>query len=570
MKKQSPFEEILQIPKLMPKQIISKTAFFWTYPISLLFAVTVTATRIDNGRELSLWLLIGFLGHSSMYPFVYYCRSKLKLSEQIPFVIFMGITRGSTMGILAPMLGLEDSLSLPIRILNSTVNVFYWMLAGAIIMQYGKTFRDKIKVLLSEIIEKGIINLSKVTENSQSELLTNITALQKKIVDVVGDKPTKLQIMQASSEIDLLINEYIRPLSQSKWKDGNLTWVRMGLSSVINSTLTKQKIPVIPVIVLVFPFFFVMAVNRIGFSNAIFPLVALITMVLALDRLLLSTIKEKDGYKIINLLFFTALVAFIYPVTYFIQTISFNSGISSAYPVKLGYVLNACVLILFFIIGTMLLSFKSETDFVFEFLSDVIKKGELKSILKKSQADDFDTKFAQYIHAEVQSQLLACKLLLLKSAESDFELFSPETLAQILERMGRIAVPYQSPLAKATNNRLPEIAQAWKGLAEIEYELIPELAEYNSQSEIISQLIEEAVINAIRHGKASKVSIITKATNSAISVSIRDNGSLDKTKGGSGLGTILLNSFADSWTLERVEEQTLLTFSVSIERSFIL
>lgn len=568
MKKQSLFEEILQIPKLMPQQIISKTTFFWTYPISLLFAVLLTPTRIENGRELSLWLLIGFLAHSSMYPFVYYGQSELKLSEQIPIVIFMGITRGFTMGILAPMLGLEDSLSLPFRILNSTMNVFYWMLGGAITIQYGKTLRDRIRVLLSEIIEKGIINLSTVTENSKSELMTNIAALQKKITDAVGDKPTKLQIMQATSEIDLLINEYIRPLSQSKWKDGNLTWVRMGLSSVINSTLTKQKIPVIQVIVLVFPFFFVIAVNRIGFSNAIFPLVALITMVLALDRLLLSTIKEKVGYKIINRLFFTALIVFIFPVTYFIQATCFNSGISSAYHVKQVYVLTACALILFFIIGTMQLSYKSETDFAFEFLSDVIKKGQLKSILEKSQADNFDIKFAQYIHAEVQSQLLACKLLLLKAAESDFELFSPETLAQILERMGRIAAPYQSPLAKATNNRLPEIAQAWKGLAEIEYELIPELAEFNSQSEIISQLIEEAVINAIRHGKASKVSIIAKATNSAISVSIRDNGSLDKAEVGSGLGTILLNSFADSWTLERVEEQTLLTFSVSFGRSF--
>jgi hypothetical protein len=569
MKKQSPFEEILQIPKLMPQQIIIKTTFFWTYPISLSFAVLLTPTRIENGRELSLWLLIGFLAHSSMYPFVYYGQSKLKLSEQIPLVILMGITHGSTMSILAPILDLEDSLSLPVRILNSAIITFYWMLFAAVIIQYGKTLRDRLKVLLSEIIEKGIINLSKVTENSQSELLTNIAALQKKITDAVGEKPTKLQILQASSEIDLLINEYIRPLSQSKWKDGNITWVRMGLSSVIYSTLAKQKIPVIPVIVLVFPFSFVIAVSRIEFSNAIFPIVAFITMVVSLDCLLLSTIKEKDGYRNINLLFFTALIAFIFPVTYFIQAISFNSGISSAYPVKLNYIWTACVLILFFIIGTMLFRLKSETDFVFEFLSDVIKKGQLKSILKKSQADNFDNKFARYIHAEVQSQLLACKLLLLKAAESDFELFSPETLAQILERMGRIAAPYQSPLAKATNNRLPEIAQAWKGLAEIEYELIPELAEFNSQSEIISQLIEEAVINAIRHGKASKVSIIAKATNSAISVSIRDNGSLDEAEVGSGLGTILLNSFADSWTLERVEEQSLLTFSVSFGRSFI-
>jgi anti-sigma regulatory factor (Ser/Thr protein kinase) len=109
---------------------------------------------------------------------------------------------------------------------------------------------------------------------------------------------------------------------------------------------------------------------------------------------------------------------------------------------------------------------------------------------------------------------------------------------------------------------LPEIAQSWQGLAEIEYELIPEFTEFHSQSEITSQLIEEAVVNAIRHGKASKISIKATTSSSSISVSVRDNGSMQMAQASSGLGTILLNTFAESWSLEREGDQSLLTFSV--------
>jgi signal transduction histidine kinase len=227
-----------------------------------------------------------------------------------------------------------------------------------------------------------------------------------------------------------------------------------------------------------------------------------------------------------------------------------------------GYLISGFAVVALFIVGAMLFSIQKDQGFAFQFLSDIIKKGELETLLKQTQSGNTDSQFAQYVHAEVQSQLLACKLLLLKAAESDFELFPPDITAQIVERMEKIKQPYQRPSAKVTGKRLPEIAQSWQGLAEIEYELIPEFSEFHSQSEITSQLIEEAVVNAIRHGKASKISIKAVAGSSYISVSVRDNGSMQMAKAGSGLGTILLNTFTESWSLEREGDHSLLTFSV--------
>jgi light-regulated signal transduction histidine kinase (bacteriophytochrome) len=264
----------------------------------------------------------------------------------------------------------------------------------------------------------------------------------------------------------------------------------------------------------------------------------------------------------LNRTFFAVLIIIIYPITFIVQsatTVDVNSSLSAMIT---GYVLSGLTAISLFIIGGMLFSIQNDQGFAFQFLSDIIKKGELENLLKQTQSGNTDSQFAQYVHAEVQSQLLACKLLLLKAAESDFALFPPDVTAQIVERMEKIKQPYQRPAAKVTSKRLPEIAQSWQGLAEIEYELIPEFTEFHSQSEITSQLIEEAVVNAIRHGKASKISIKATAGNSSISVFVRDNGSMQMGKASSGLGTILLNTFTQSWSLEREGDQSLLTFSV--------
>jgi hypothetical protein len=567
MKQETIISQVQQVFRLLPSGLISTKVFLWTYPLSLFLAVATTPIEINGGQELLLWLLLGFLAHSAMYPFVYYGKNSKKLSEQVLLVLLMGIVRGSVIGLGSPLMGLEDSLSAPVRALNSALAVFYWMQAGAIIVQYGSSFREKVKEFLTEILEKGIFDLPQIAKKSTNELVTIIGALQEKIVDTVGRSPSRSDIQQASADIDSLINEHIRPLSQARWKDGNLLWIKTSFLAVMRRTLTTQKLPVIPVTVLTFPFTLVAQVSRIGFWETFIVQATWFLLLVILDRALSKAINTEKGFWRFNLFTIAILLAINYPITFLVQKITTVGAPSSTSPMISGYVISALTAIALFIIGAMLFSIQNDQGFAFQFLSDIIKKGELENLLKQTQSGNTDSQFAQYVHAEVQSQLLACKLLLLKAAESDFKLFPPDITAQIVERMEKIKQPYQRPAAKVTSKRLPEIAQTWQGLAEIEYELIPEFSQFHSQSEITSQLIEEAVVNAIRHGKATKISIEAKASGSLISVFVRDNGSMQMAKANSGLGTILLNTFTESWSLERKGDQTLLTFSVPSGKS---
>jgi hypothetical protein len=565
MSQKSIASEVREVVRLLPPQLVSSTVFIWTYPFSIFLAVATTPVNIPGGKELALWMLIGFLAHSAMYPFVYYGKSVKKLSDQFLLVILMGIARGSVVGLVAPLMGLQDSLPVPQRVYNSTLAVFYWMQAGAIILQYGSLFKETVKKLLTEVLEKGIVNLPEVAKSSTSELVTIIGHLQEKIVKTVGSKPSRAEIERASSEIDSLIDTHIRPLSQSGWKDGNLVWIRAGFLAVLRRTLTSQKIPIIPVIVLTSPFSLVVQITRIGFWATVIVQSTWITLVIVLDRIILPKISTERGYAKVNLLFLGSLIILMYPVTFIVQSIIPFATPASQSAMVLGYLISAVSQSAFFIIGAMLFSIQKDQGFAFQFLSDIIKKGELEELLKQTQSGNLDTKFAQYVHAEVQSQLLACKLLLLKAAESDFELFPPEITKQIIDRMEKIQVPYMRPVARITSDRVNELSQSWLGLADISYSLSPELHQLQSYSDVTSQLIEEAIVNSIRHGNATKIRIESRVLGDLLEVVITDNGKLARDKSKGGLGTILFNTFAKEWNVSDISGQTVMTFTIATQ-----
>lgn len=556
-------KEVRQVIRLLPPQLVSPTVFMWTYPISIILAIATNPTQIIGLKDFFLWIFLGFIAHSAMYPFVYYTKTAEKQPNQFVLVILMGVSRGSVIGLVAPLMGLNDSFSVPTRILNSALAVFYWMLAGALIIQYGSIFKVKVKNLLTEIIEKGIVDLPEITKSSTSELVTIIGQLQERIVTTIGSKPSRSKIEEASADIDSLINTHIRPLSQTGWKDGNLVWLKTGFFAVLRRILGNQKIPVIPVIILAFPFSLVAQLTRIGFFATVIVQLTWTTLVVILDRAILPKIDGARGYSKLNLTFLTILITLIYPITFIAHYLTPSDTPAILSTMISGYLISAFAYTGLFIIGTMVLSIQRDQEFAFQFLSNLIERGELEEFLKKSQSGNLDSRFAQHVHAEVQSQLLACKLLLLKAAEQDFQIFPPEITKQIMDRLAQIRVPYLRPVARITSERVQELSQSWLGLADISYSLTPELQKLQSYSDITSQLIEEAVINSIRHGNATKISIESRTLADLVEIKVSDNGKLQTNKSKSGLGSILFNTFTEYWNISEISGQTVLVFTIA-------
>jgi anti-sigma regulatory factor (Ser/Thr protein kinase) len=99
-------------------------------------------------------------------------------------------------------------------------------------------------------------------------------------------------------------------------------------------------------------------------------------------------------------------------------------------------------------------------------------------------------------------------------------------------------------------------------LATITADLYPDLDGDQIPHEVLSQLIEEAVVNAIKHGKAKNIHIKAAPTSGAVMVEIYDDGSLNEISKGGGLGSVLFDTFAHDWSLGRAENRTVLKFSL--------
>ena len=550
--------------KLLPKKFLNLTVYKWTIPLSLLLAATSTAREINSVKEIFLWLCIGALGHLAMLPFVLYGRNK-DLGEQILLLLLMGFVRGAVIGIFAPIFNVEDSLTVIVRAVNSMLAVFYWFQAGAIVVEYGSEFRNKLRQLLNEVLEKKIVNFSAQAKESNNKIVEVIGFLQEKIVKTMGSSPSKEELHNASEEIDRLITDYIKPLSHSRWKDGELVWVRSGFFTVLRRTLSQNPIPVVAVILLTWPFTIVAQISRIGVVQTILVQLTWTTLAYLLIRIVYRKFEPEQIFRK-NTTFLIALPT-VYFITFIVQynfPISSNQNFINMFS---GYLISGLSQIAFYLVGSLLLALRNDQEFVFQFIVDAIKAGELERLLEKTKSGNLDSNYAQYLHAEVQSQLLACKLLLLKAAESDFSLFPPEITKQIVDRMERLKQPYEKPPARIPSKRLADLQQSWNGLARLTYNCSREFDELHSFSDVTSQLIEEAVVNSIRHGKASEIQVSGSGSDDFITVEVRDNGTFSSGKSHRGLGTILFETFADSWQLVGGPNGSVLTFTVNTDRT---
>ena len=555
--------------KIQPKQLLTSAVFWWVLPISVLLPIFFGQYNVDSLREISTWLLIGVAAHFAMLPFVIYGKNGKTIIEQMVLIFMMGIVRGILISILPPMFGLQDEQSFLVRVVNSAVAVFYWNVIGSVILEHGFKFRSRVKELLNEILEKQLLGMPAAAKESSNKLTRIIGVLQEKIVTIVGSSPSREDIIKASSAIDALINQHIRPLSKSRWRDGQLTWVRAGIFTVIRSCLGSNKIPVIAVILFSIPFSIVAQTSRIGLLGALIVQSFWLFVTLGINWLVYQKNKVRNLTKS-NFTFLAGVVFISYPATFLFQSQIPVGSPDSMESIVQGYIVSMFTEVSLYIIATLVMTLREEEEFAFDYLKEIINRGELANLVDRTRSDNADAQFAQYLHAEVQSQLIACKLLLLKAAESNFELFPPEVTQQIVERMEKISLPYEPAKIKSPAAQVRELSTSWASMAKISYEIPDEFEDINGYSQILSQLITEGVVNSIRHGGANEISISATFGGNEIQVKIVDNGHLESDTNSQGLGSILFSTFAKSWNLSRNDNQTVLLFIVDTNQKGVL
>ena len=545
-----------------PNILISWKSFFWTIPVSIIGTIYVNPVPINKAEDFLLWVLIAAIGHVAMIPFVIYSKGKTDVRDQLFLLILMGITRGSIMSLLVPILHVIDPLPIYFRVLNSMVANFYWFIVGAILIRFMSTFRHEVRKLLEEsILRDKSIELPAHDVNS-SILLTRISELQKTISSTLAANPTRDDLNKRARDIDKLVKEQIRPLSHSEWREGELVYVKAGFLRIVFTTLQNRALPLWGIIVLTLPYSLVGQIYRFGFIRTFVHQIIWILLAVLTRDVIFKILPAKNGkYFLQNILHIISTFLVNAPIIFLMHMNWPGNTFAAEDILRLQFARTLSFGILCSITA-ICVALTEEEKSVFRTISEQLKSDDPQSFLELSAKAKAEANYAQYLHAEVQSQLLACKLLLLKSAESEFTLFPPEVTQQILERLEKINQPYERVPSKLPSKRVEEMSASWKGLANITFTLAPQIDGTDAPHDVIGQLIEEAVVNAIRHGKAKNVHIKTFAYESAFAVEVADDGASDVYSKGSGLGTILFDTFTQDWSIAREANKTVVRFSI--------
>jgi signal transduction histidine kinase len=114
------------------------------------------------------------------------------------------------------------------------------------------------------------------------------------------------------------------------------------------------------------------------------------------------------------------------------------------------------------------------------------------------------------------------------------------------------------------HERLYSLEKAWAGIAQVTFSADPiEISKF-SQAHIVVQVIEEAISNAVRAARATRIRVAWQFIDvGGLQLTITDNGGIE-TQGDAGLGTQWLQEIAfGRWSREATNGETVLKVTFS-------
>jgi len=553
---------------LIPERLISWKAFWALLPLSILSTLLFIAPSLNSKTLFLTWLAISLFGHASMAPFVFYFNGKFDRKIHIIFALVGGGVRGAIINLTAPILLVKDPLILAVRVLNSALTLLYALIIVSIMLSIWTKFESDLRQLLSNAVETRRLSAQSAKAargNFAPETSENIrqviTDLNDYIASAQDGSGMPLTLKEQANAIDRLINKHIRPHSAERWRQAELIWPKIRPWNVLRKSLSQTRMPIISVVVFALPLTLFGQFTRSGFiSGIVLQAVSISLIILAIkgvERLVRDT---KNFVRNRNLLFIVVMFSINMPivlaVNYYLNSKVYEN-FANLFQVQISTTLTFIFLIF---IGSIVITVQENRADTIELLGAIISEQTLNTMIEGQVAASTQSEYAQYLHAEVQSQLMACKLLLLKAAESNFTLMSPEVTQKVLDRLELLKQPYEKKPDRIPTVRLQELKKTWQGLAKIDFDLPPELSKVSRSGEIIAQLIEELIVNAIRHGKAKNITVSASISDGRCSISVLDDGRLKSTKK-SGLGSTLFEVFAPDWKLSATSQGTLATLT---------
>lgn len=529
------------------------------------FLSPIFIDRADYGGSFLLWTGLILLAHSGFSITILIAARMIhgnRKNESHPIATLIAFAcaqsvRGSILGFSTVFLGFTDDPKLAFRILSGGVFITTVLSVIAISIAIFDQHSNLVRNLENKTSELSQLRISMDTR--LQEAAKNLREYAQQVVTPRIDQIDQLLVALKSDgnkdvavyEMQEYVETELRPFSHQIAHDKSLQAMdlhvetskkKFELPRTIN--LSQSMRPYITT-VLFFITYAAAAQRTMTFVEALpFNLITtalLITYFVSFKKLF----GDKEIPLAIGLILGASIFATVGPLILLVE---------STLPIEIPQHISGATVLVGLIYGFANLGYTILTSQRTKLISDLtVTIDNLESTISLfSQKEWISRRQVGYVmHGSLQSALNAAVLQLGSARNPTPELIESVRgdIARALARVG-----FESGQSYSFEQAQQEISKIWAGTIETIWQVSPNaldaLGKNPATSECLAEVLREAVSNASKHGKATKVEIAVNIENSVLVLQAADNGSSSNTGNTQGLGTELLDDVCSSWSLE--------------------
>lgn len=489
---------------------LSNAALVLLIPVGL--GAALIADQNASGSERLAWLGVGVVAQVAM-TLVLLAARVLRAGRYRPAtilaVVLAAAARAVTIALLITRVESGDPLPATQRLTAGTVTFTAWTLLIGAVLQSWVNYRQHLRDMLMRVDATWL----------EAEAFNS--SWRQRLNEAAAD-PTRLATEAESLHRD--IEQRLRPLSHRLWFGVTNRQSRGQLvSQMLTEPLPLRWIALLGCGLLVWN-----ASYRLGV-----PLAALAGLVATLMTISVLALGERLAprnrlVRTLSILAATTAIAF---VGYLIVGGADIAGVLVMASGELTIIVGAQIIAV---------SVRQRRDTVSDLASRV------------DALDSERRAVAAHLHSTVQARWTATAMRVRRAARSGDAAELDRALAEVEDTLA---------LPQAATDSLAALARAWEGIAAIRLSVETGIAA--SQAQTLGQLVEEAVANAIRHGKARNIEILVTAGAGTIDIVVSDDGLGMESGSRPGLGSRWLDSVSQ-WERSSDSQGTTLRASLPV------
>jgi hypothetical protein len=337
--------------------------------------------------------------------------------------------------------------------------------------------------------------------------------------------------------------ETVRPLSRSLWSKTAARLDPIRLGNILRNIITKQPLRPVALAVIYVVANFANAIAVFGWSAGLTLVSVGVAMILIIAGLANLAMRRWPARHAVLFLAGALLLQAGSLLTFPLREWAGLAPYSWA-----EFVLGTTVGLLVILLTSGAGSLRNHREDVARTFQSDIDRELIESVAASRQMAQLARDSARILHGTVQTRLIACAVAIERAVDTrDVKTFQSalREAYSVLAEPTRLDIDEDTTLEAEVSRKVA----LWSGLCAIAVEVEPVAAGASGRmARDAGRVVEEGLSNAIRHGGASEIHVAVRGSHEHLEVVVLDNG-CGPQGGAPGLGSSLLDSVSDSWTL---------------------